>query len=62
LTAPFFEREGFTTRLVTPHHYAQDLHRHDMELRLDKETRQRIRASFESLKATGHHLDQIFSY
>jgi GNAT superfamily N-acetyltransferase len=52
--APFFEKEGFTTRLVTPSFYAPGIDRHDMELRLGPEVRQRIGASFEALKAAGH--------
>ena len=33
LTAPFYEKYGFTTQRVIPDGYAKGLHRHEMELR-----------------------------
>jgi GNAT superfamily N-acetyltransferase len=33
LTAPFYEKYGFTTQRIIPDGYAKGLHRHEMELR-----------------------------
>lgn len=33
LTAPFYEKYGFTTQRIIPDGYANGLHRHEMELR-----------------------------
>jgi ribosomal protein S18 acetylase RimI-like enzyme len=41
-TAPFFEKEGLRTVRVRKNFFAPGLHRHDMELVLDQETRERI--------------------
>jgi hypothetical protein len=56
-TAPFFAKEGFETRRVTLHSYGPGQHRHDMELRLGKATRQKITRYLATLQAAGHRLE-----
>ncbi len=53
-TAPFFEKEGFVTRLVSPNGYGPGLDRHDMELRLGPAARQKIAAYAPAWQAAGH--------
>jgi GNAT superfamily N-acetyltransferase len=58
-TAPFFEKEGFQTRRVTPHFYGSGLHRHDMELRLSPIVRQEIGRHLTAMQEAGHRLAVI---
>ncbi|MDQ4099780.1 MAG: GNAT family N-acetyltransferase [Chloroflexota bacterium] len=42
LSAPFYERHGFQTTMVTPDHYAPGVHRHNMALELTDSVRQQL--------------------
>lgn len=56
-TAPFFEREGLRTTLVTENYFRPGLHRHDMVCALDATSRAGIDARLAATLAEGHRVE-----